>query len=742
MIKELIIAFAVKAEENNWSNSKAANMLLKANPDIRLAHRTLRRKIGEHRKISCMDTNDKIKVSENTDSKEYEYQGERSLTSKEDAVKFFKINLKEEEIERSVYNSWDVTMNTPDGPIKRTNYQVKLYTKKISSVNYKKIYKDIDRFYKDKPKVSIKNGEGNGTIVVALADLHIGAKSNPAKGLINTKDFSLKHLITYLNKTAERINSLKKEKVYINFLGDYFESISGMNHLNSWQGMEEDAFGANVLILAEQIISKFLSQINNLVEVNMISGNHCYDAETEVLTNNGWKLFTELNKDDVIATFNNDLKVEYQNYKPVETVSDQTIIISNTNSEQRVTPDHKCTFYKDGFKYNKKAKDVTTEDLKYLIKGVEFESPDDYAISDDLLKLLVWIVCDATLVSDKNPNSIKKRVQFKLSKERKITELKTLLDKLDMPYTFREATMSKSNKLQPYYIRIYGDTARYLFTLLNDRKQFPEWFRNLSKRQVNIVYETLGITDGRFQRNGEVLELHSIVKKDIDLLQEMFVLNGYRVRVGERKSKGFKNGKLQYILTVERTTSYVQKLNIEVINHEPKPFYCVEVPNGEIITRYKGKIAYSGNCRLHPNKELDAKGDGGKLLAYMLSKNFDVKYHSMVLSAKIDGIGYVMYHGHQGLSKQNLSKIILDYGFKDVYNVCLSGHLHSRNTKKEFYKIDHIIQDSAQYRGIVVAPLFTGNYYSESSGWTSSAGFSIIEANEDKSNINHYDFSL
>jgi hypothetical protein len=46
-----------------------------------------------------------------------------------------------------------------------------------------------------------------------------------------------------------------------------------------------------------------------------------------------------------------------------------------------------------------------------------------------------------------------------------------------------------------------------------------------------------------------------------------------------------------------------------------------------------------------------------------------------------------------------------------------------------YQQIDEVYWDQANYRSITVPPIFTGNFYSESSGWTSSSGITIIENN-------------
>ena len=57
-------------------------------------------------------------------------------------------------------------------------------------------------------------------------------------------------------------------------------------------------------------------------------------------------------------------------------------------------------------------------------------------------------------------------------------------------------------------------------------------------------------------------------------------------------------------------------------------------------------------------------------------------------------------------------------------------------TKKTFSKkkilfesFDVISYDTSDYRAITVPPLFTGNFYSESNGWNSSAGFVRMKNN-------------
>jgi len=66
----------------------------------------------------------------NTDAS-WKYEGETSLTSLDAALKFCKVDLNIWEVERHLFNSWDVT-STNFG--KRTNYQVKVWFKRIEKI--------------------------------------------------------------------------------------------------------------------------------------------------------------------------------------------------------------------------------------------------------------------------------------------------------------------------------------------------------------------------------------------------------------------------------------------------------------------------------------------------------------------------------------------------------------------------------------------------------------------------------
>ena len=107
--------------------------------------------------------------------------------------------------------------------------------------------------------------------VITLADLHLGAR---VEKLHNTPDFNPEVLEGYLDKMAEQINQEQYGSVTLAFLGDLIESFTGLNHKNSWKGIEYGYYGSTVVIKTVEMLTRFISKVNNVDRVLGVNGNH------------------------------------------------------------------------------------------------------------------------------------------------------------------------------------------------------------------------------------------------------------------------------------------------------------------------------------------------------------------------------------------------------------------------------------------------------------------------------------
>jgi predicted phosphodiesterase len=337
---------------------------------------------------------------------------------------------------------------------------------------------------------------------------------------------------------------------------------------------------------------RVLRQIFPDAEIYWLKGNHCYAEGTEVLTERGFIDFRELTAEDKVAEFDEAMNVRFSRPLSFLKREYQGLVydIETGFSRQVVTNEHDVVVGSRKIK----AQDLSIGNLRNIPVTGNVNNPD-YDISDEMLKLLVNVVCDGCFVLDKKYGANKMRVQFKISKERKIENLKQILDKLGVKYSFTICKKTGVNKLQPYYIRFYGKSAQMMYGLLNEKKEFPQFFTKLSKRQAEIVYEEIMITDGSVKDNG--IAWCTTSKNDVDIIHQMCILNDlYFISYGAFiNQSGFANGKLQYKAKLRKTFS-VNYSNTIKSQYYDGFVYCLEMPNGTIVTRYEGKSAFSGNC--------------------------------------------------------------------------------------------------------------------------------------------------
>jgi hypothetical protein len=110
-----------------------------------------------------------------------------------------------------------------------------------------------------------------GDISVQIADIHAGSKAEKMK---ITQDWSIADMEEKLDRVAKRVNSYGAARVHLNFLGDYVETISGVNHPDSWKLIEDGKWGGEAIIFAYEVLSRFISKVNNVKSINGVGGNH------------------------------------------------------------------------------------------------------------------------------------------------------------------------------------------------------------------------------------------------------------------------------------------------------------------------------------------------------------------------------------------------------------------------------------------------------------------------------------
>lgn len=463
--------------------------------------------------------------------------------------------------------------------------------------------------------------------------------------------------------------------------------------------------GRSYLDMVVEYAIKFLKPYSQNIAFISYGNHECYHPDTEVLTAGGWKNIKDVTQNDLVATFD-ESKIFYDN--PTNTVSkkvESLYKLTGQHSCQYVSPKHRVVL-NDMSVVN--AEDIHSLKDKDLPYGMKLDS--DVQFNDDIVRLITCVVMDGTIVDrSKYGNTDAKRIQFKISKPEKITYIRSVLDRLNVKYTFKKATKSKTNKLQPYYIRIYGDYARTIFDMVGSDKQLPEEFVNLSGSNFDAFIDALENTDAH-RPNGNSISWSTTSKNELDLVQVMCIHNGWHcsTRYDDNRS-GFGKGKRQYVAYISEDITKNKDVSIDKYEYSGL-VYCLSMPNGRFITRYNGKVAYSGNCTIQKFHDTDPL----RRIVYSLNQDDKTNialgsYSGWVFlrfnvgrKAIIQKIHY--HHGFGGNAKR--SKGMLDVQIEAMKypdaDILVRGHTHQKwydpsTTRMRVTQKGRIYKDKIKY---------------------------------------------
>ena len=354
----------------------------------------------------------------------------------------------------------------------------------------------------------------------------------------------------------------------------------------SMKGIDSTHFTGNYTENGEKIYSFW--DIENQVDKwgyknNIINGFNCFDKETKVLTNHGWKYFYELDKSDLVYTLDIKTKQSYWN-KPInyfkKYYEGKMIHAKSYISDLMITPNHNVLYFSQ---FNKElrfreAKDIVKTNYQYA--GIEwcgsiipYVPVGDKKVESKLFcRLLGYWLADGSIHSN---NAIKIAQQ---NNDYMWEQLQGL------PFHL----WRDKNK-----IVIYDKALHDLFKPLGNcsTKYIFNWVKELTKECLNELLEAFIYTDGYTHKpstiNGHPRKPHKIVfttsKQLCADLCEIALKCGYRPKIDIAYNKGktqeFKNGTYTmnydlYNIHLNYSTNFMFK-TIEQVDYKDY-VYCVD----------------------------------------------------------------------------------------------------------------------------------------------------------------------
>lgn len=353
---------------------------------------------------------------------------------------------------------------------------------------------------------------------------------------------------------------------------------NGTAHLLSFKGTD---------IIHSATLVKYLYDVKN-VDVVGCSVPACYDDITEVLTENGFKLFKDLTKEDKVAQYLENGSIEFvtptsyynmpYNGKMVKYYTDGYGYVDCV-----VTPNHKMVrfnktkgiqLFEAGYADESKASGYNGKN-SVVVSGVLKGTSELSAME----RLAIAFQADGSL-PNRHAEYKSGQIRFVLKKQRKIDRLDSILTELQVEF-------SKSDVDNRGYVNYWIKTNEHFFD-----KEF-NWVKlSNGDTWAKAFINELQFWDGTLKKNCIVYSNsnEAAVKKVVELC----AVSGHKAQYSTyMDSRG--DRLLQHTVVIqEKQRIHGSSVKREFIDYD-STVHCVSVPTKMIVTRRNGRIIVCGN---------------------------------------------------------------------------------------------------------------------------------------------------
>lgn len=373
----------------------------------------------------------------------------------------------------------------------------------------------------------------------------------------------------------------------------------------------------------------------------------CYDEDTDVLTDEGWKAWPDLRGDEALATINDDGYLEYQRPTAlvVEPYKGRMYKLKSKMVDLLVTPNHrmlhqKYTGLKNGGDAKRKWEIAPAEEMMGLRvryrRDAQWVAPSPSRISIpnfmsqqvqanqhgmygtrpivcegvtydalDFARFMGWWLAEGSL--DHQPGGGYFTVIAQDERSAGFPEIEKLLTDMEMTFSIKRSGATETMR----QFRVSGGRALYEYLKPHSgakTKSIPIDVRAFNAQECRILIDAYLAGDGSFPRRGSG-EGHTISEQLADDLQELALKAGWSATVREVDRRDepvrFLNGNPIRHANLIYVVSFCKERNRPLVNHNGKRHdewveydgmvYCATVPNGTLHVRRNGRPVWSGN---------------------------------------------------------------------------------------------------------------------------------------------------
>jgi len=367
--------------------------------------------------------------------------------------------------------------------------------------------------------------------------------------------------------------------------GDYMRSMFGCGE--GMVQLGQDASSLEACIQGHYILPFGGEELAKQLLAKKPNDIHCYSEDTEILTQNGWKLFGNLTEFDKVAQYDEGL-ISF--VKPLDIVWQEYEgdMYTDPTTNFKVTPNHRVLFkrYTSGANAIVRADEFKpSSDKRYIVGGSKIGG--SLNLSDAFIKLLVATQADGCLAKDCSA------IQFSFVKDDKIARLEGILLELGEKYSksthFRKGRDETSIRISS------GSLTVQVRNYLSECKSFKDELLNLPYNKLKILINEVKYWDGTERSNGDVV-LDTTDKTACEFIQTVASLVGYKTNFNSYVKNTSFGVVSVYRVYISTNTLAVKSANKPLeVSHYKGFIGCVSVPSGLVLVKRKGEIVVSGN---------------------------------------------------------------------------------------------------------------------------------------------------
>ena len=386
------------------------------------------------------------------------------------------------------------------------------------------------------------------------------------------------------------------------------ELILGNRDLSQWKYIftsEEDN------ILPQDTLLKLLESMD---QYDAVSGLYwtkgeggqpmCYDEETEVLTKDGWKLFSQASIKDELATRSKEGVLEFHrpSAKQEFFYSGPLICWAGRGIDIRVTPEHNlyCRTRCGDFRHliaSEAEKHIRIEWKRdALWKGKEEKY---FSLNHQLIKMDDWLEFLGYYISEgcymlRGRKKNRKTIDVRQCPGVTHDKIADVIRRIGwVSWTGKDRIQIRNNDLFDLLQPLGKSSDKYV----------PRHVFELSQRQIRIFLKALWDGDGSYRRGtqeGRFENYHTISKQLANDMQELLLRIGLAGTISKRESRSSRKDHPSYRVSVTyrdltpRTTKRPFRIDYTGF------VYDFTVPNHTLFIRRNGKVMWSGNCYGNP----------------------------------------------------------------------------------------------------------------------------------------------